>query len=351
MFSKSRIEEIENQYQERHQVGGVSFVTLKMEPLRYGTDDDNAIYTGMYLAAASYRQACDPSQKNLDAVLGALAGLRLLTSVSGTPGVLARWAFPLENSFNLIGYDKEKSLLGDNSYGDKIRMGILYENGDHAFITKTTKDQFSGVVFGLTVAFKLVPEAHDGVAEIVQDLITRLKETKWSLVDHEGRTKTSAHKIDAPQKLILKSLHNATTGSKKRESSWFFWCVGLTTIYYNRLITRTFSYNLNAMEAHSLFLLRDHHKEKKGVIKWVKKIHRMMKKDNSPYFDVMHKAVTGEKLSDASLGNLSKRIDQPYYKFFCWSKDPERWWVVNNNSDGPGIDTLLPYWMFIYYNK
>ena len=348
------VDEIEANYQKKHQLEGISFVGIKQaddQPVRYSSDDDNAVFSGMYLATASYRFAARGTPADLAAVKNAVSGIRLLTHVSGTPGVLARQAFPIEGAFDRQGYDSVKSLeSAGNTYGQHILAGRLYEHEGYAFLTKTTRDQLSGVLFGLTAAFTHVPEVRDDIKEIISALITRFRSTNWSLVDHAGKTGTSAHKVDAPQKLVIKALHNAATGSDERAGSLFLRFIWLTTIHYNRIITRTFSFSLNAMDAHSLFLLSDFHKEKKGARNWIKRIHRFMRKDKNPYFDALYFASTGVEPDEDSLNHLADRISSPIYpNFFSWQKDPDDWWVSSDRKTGPGIDAMLPYWMIRYY--
>jgi len=347
------MDEIEAEYQARHQVCGISFVTMKdIEPIRYATDDDNAVFTGMYLAAAAYRYAARGNASDLEAARNALGGIYLLTHVSGTPGVLARWAFPLAGSWERIGYDAVKSLESPtNSYGQHIKAGRLYEHEGFAFITKTTRDQLSGVLFGLTAAFTYVPELRSEVSAIISALLNRFRKTNWSLIDHAGRTGTSAHKVDAAQRLVVKALHHACTGKGKPPCSLFLRLMPLTTIHYNRIFTRTFSFSLNAMDAHSLFLLQKFHKEKKGTRRWIKRIHCFMRKDDNPYFDALYLMATGKPMSIDSLTNLERRIQSPYPAFFCWQKDSKDWWGVSDTKQGPQIDAALPYWIIAYQDR
>ena len=228
-----KLKEVEEQYQKFNQVHGVSFVALPN--WRYASDNDNALYTGMYLGAAAYRYAGAPTAANQMKVEAALEGIKLLTTVSGTPGVLARWAFPLRNSWELIGYHKIKSLESEtNTFGQRIREGQMYERGEYAFQTKTTKDQISGVLFGLTAAWTFVPRVRPRVKQIVSDLAKRFDDTNWSLKDHEWKTGTSAHKLDSPLKLIVKSLYAATHETGVPVKSWWFRFIWLTTLHYNR---------------------------------------------------------------------------------------------------------------------
>jgi hypothetical protein len=355
MSNEEIVATIEKRYQDKHQVDGISFVSIKQPDEwgdRYATDDDNAVFTGMYLAAASYRYATTGKKEDLRAVMGALQGIRLLTNVSPVAGMLARWAFPLENAWDRIGYDPVMSLKSEtNTYGQHIKSGRLYTGKGYAFLTKTTRDQLSGVLFGLTAAFTHVREARPVVELIISSMYHRLKYTGWSLVDHAGKTGTSAHKVDAAQRLVVKSLYNAATENGKRERSMFMRFIWFTTAHYNRIFTRTFSFSLNAMDAHSLFLLSDFHKEGKGTLRWIKRIQSFMKCDDNPHFDALYYAATGEPVSFRSKMNLHKRMRNNYPAFFSWQKDPDSWWGESETKEGPGIDALLPYWIIEHSRK
>jgi hypothetical protein len=354
MITRETVAKVEEEYQQGNQVNGVTFVRHKDKingEIHYATDNDNALYTGLYLAAASYRYAVEPSQENVMAVLKALSGIRLLTTVTGTPGVLVRWVFPLEDSYARIGYDSEKSLehVG-NSYGDLIRSGQLNERSGYAFYTKTTRDQIGGVLFGLTAAYELVEAARPLVKKTIGELHARFLETNWSLEDHEGKTGTSAHKLDAPNKLVVKALYRRAHGSGDKPKAWFFRFIWLVTIHYNRWITNTYSFGLNLFDAHSLMLLNKDHKEAKGARTWHNRLWRFVRKDKNPHFEALHLAATGEPISTEAMANLERRGEEPYRKFFSWSRPPKDWWSDGNDvRRGPGIDVLLPYWMNEFY--
>jgi len=353
-LDRDAVARVEDEYQQGNQVGGVTFVRHKdliNGEVHYATDNDNALYTGLYLAAASYRYAVDPTNENIRSILRTLAAIRLMTTVTGTPGVLVRWVFPLEDSYARIGYDSEKSLENaGNSYGDQIRSGQLYEKGGYAFYTKTTRDQISGILFGLTVANELVESARPIVKLIIDDLYKRFLDTDWSLEDHTGKSGTSAGKLDAPLKLIVKSLHRSTHGTGSRPKAWFFRWIWLVTIHYNRWITNTYSFGLNLFDAHSLLLLNKEHKEAKGVSKWHERLWSFVRRDKNPHFAALHLAATGDPIPTEEMANLERRGEEPYRKFFSWSRPPKDWWSDGNDvRRGPGIDVLLPYWMNEFY--
>jgi len=361
--------DIENRYNQNHCVDGVSFVAYKdrVAKDRLATDDDNALFTGLYLAAACYRAVARKIERgsfldsDLDAVFTALEGITLLTNVSGVPGVLVRQAFPLEHSWERIGYDPVKSLKSDgNTFGKRILEGRLYHGeflGDeYAFLTKTTKDQITGVLFGLSVAFTYIEETRPIVSDIVSTLWRRMQTTDYSLMDHKNNTfGSTAHKLDEPLRFCLDTLYRATNPDSpyipRYKNSWFFnKCVNwIMTLHYNRFIQNTYTYNLNLLIAHSLRILIGYHDQQDGVDYWIKRLYRKVENDHNPHFDILAKS----EISTKGMENLSMRIENPYHKGFCWSRDPEEWFdgCDENAKIGPSIDALLPYWMNQYIDN
>ena len=272
-----------------------------------------------------------------------------------------RQVFPTWNSWERIGYHPLRSLTSaGNSYGTLIRDGRVYHGlysspsgieKSYAYTTKTTKDQISGILFGLTCAWYLVPQVRTTVTQIVKDLWNRMQVTGYSLRDHNNETfGTSAHELDAPLILCLDSLHRAVVVGEGRavgkRNSWFFhpfwnWVM---TRHYNRCVQNTYTYNLNLILAHSLFLLKSENKCEKGVDQWKNTLYSLVERDGNPHFDLLG---TGQ-LTFASKKNLEYRINEPYHKGFCWSKDPKDWFDTESDKEGPGIDALLPYWMNRY---
>ncbi|MCP5044606.1 MAG: hypothetical protein GY944_26565 [bacterium] len=131
----------------------------------------------------------------------------------------------------------------------------------------------------------------------------------------------------------------------------FFRWLGLHTVYYNRSVTRTFVWNLHAMNAHSLLLLRDHHREEEGVRRWEQKIWRFVAGDDNPHFAALHMAASGEAMPRAAFENLKRRANENYPGFFAWERDPDTWWNQERDVRGPGLDVLLPYWTLRYYSR
>src|SRR5438094_6747255 len=114
----------------------------------YARAGDSAIWTGHYLAAEAFRYQVTRSPDALANAWAALRGIRSLIDVTGN-GVLARCLVP-----------------ADSPYGAAIQAeegghGIYYntlEDRRYFWIGNTSRDQYSGVMFGLTAAYDMIDD-------------------------------------------------------------------------------------------------------------------------------------------------------------------------------------------------
>ena len=303
---------------------------------RFGSDNDTALITGMRLA-----QACLGEAEEWADLTVAMRAVETLLKVTGTAGVLARTAFRARLAWENHGWKSDLSDHPGNTWATRPSMYVRRYNGeDWVFQTKTTRDQLTGILFGLTHA-SFRPEVRAACAIQVDNLYHRMMETNWSLEDHEGRSGTSAGIVDRPQRLILRALQAKLNGGKKPKELWFrFVC--LMTAHYNRQVQATYSYNLNMMDALSLCMLKDWHHEESGVRQWHKRLYSKVRDDHNPWFDAMNYAVTGNQIHDESWINFLRGTQADFRNTFRWSKSPEDWELGKSGGYGPLVDTLLP---------
>ena len=108
----------------------------------YSRAGDSAIWTGHYLAAESYRYKVTRDAAALSNVKRTLEGIRLLVDVTGTD-LLARAAMPADSPF------AEAVAREEAQHG--IHSGKLGGKEDR-WVGGTSRDQYCGVFFGLSVA-------------------------------------------------------------------------------------------------------------------------------------------------------------------------------------------------------
>src|SRR3954454_7444527 len=106
---------------------------------------DSATWTGHYLAAEAFRYHVTASREALANIRSAVAGLTLLTDASGN-NVLARCAVPADSPY-LAAITSEEQANG--AYTATIN-GLPW-----VWIGNTSRDQYSGVFFGLVTAYDL----------------------------------------------------------------------------------------------------------------------------------------------------------------------------------------------------
>lgn len=119
---------------------------------RYGTGGDAAIWTGHYLASQAYRyNATGGDPVALAAVRKSLDGIGKLFAVNGDTGLMARDAAPTQSQIGQgivarnYPYSQRRIINGVEWIGRTGRHGI-------------TRDQYSGVVYGMSITYDLVPD-------------------------------------------------------------------------------------------------------------------------------------------------------------------------------------------------
>ncbi len=336
------LEEALQNYIARHQVDGVAY-TRHAHGL-YWTDDDNALYTGLMLGAMAYRYAADPSPDKLDAVRLCLRGVSLLTLATGTRGVLVRRAMPrsMAPQFGL-----NYPLAEDNYWKTKP----LETRGEYTFLLKTTKDQVTGILFGLSACRKLLAgvdaQIDDSMGTIIADLHHAITEREGSLRDHNYETHgTSAHKLDAPLRLNLEALAYSVGIIDEKPSENWFNHVRLYTAHYNTYIQNAYSHGLNAMTSHALTLLEEYHLNGTGVAQLSQKIDRVIREESNPLWELLLRGDTSDE-GDLRLDELS---ESPYSRFFIWNKYRAE---ITERADtsGPQIDYMLAGFMREFHRE
>jgi hypothetical protein len=119
------------------------------EIIGYTHCGDSAIWTGHYLAAEAFHYKVTGSLDALDNVRAALGGLESLLDVTGT-NLLSRCLISMSSPF------AQAIIQEEASHG-------IYQNTEFGWywIGGTSRDQYSGVFFGLGVAYDLVDNLQD----------------------------------------------------------------------------------------------------------------------------------------------------------------------------------------------
>ena len=161
---------------------------------------DSAIWTGHYLAAEAYRYKVTASAEALNNVNNAIQAIRYLIDVTGTD-LLARCALPADSPY-AADISNEEAQHG-------IYQGSIY-GAPWIWVGDTSRDAYSGVFFGLAVAYDFVND--QGVRNWVSFLVTRmlgyLTDHAWNVVTPDGYiTTTFLARPDQQLALLLVGRH------------------------------------------------------------------------------------------------------------------------------------------------
>ena len=171
----------------------------EMKILGYGGLGDSAIWSGVYLAAESFRYAVaknvlkneTEAEEALNNVRRVLKGIWRLVKI--TPdGSLARFVAPYTNeTINLIG----EHFFGDYDDGHEHRWATWNDSEDYkrwettkwGWEGTTSKDQYSGVLFGLGVAYDLVPvdDVRERIKDTVDTILSYFIRTNWKSLQQD----------------------------------------------------------------------------------------------------------------------------------------------------------------------
>ena len=149
----------------------------------YSRAGDSAIWTGHYLAAEAFRYTVTHSPDALNNVWQALRGIRSLLDITGTD-LLARCLVPVDSAY--------AAAIQQAEAGHGIYYAAL--NGTNYFwIGNTSRDQYSGVMFGLSAAFDLVDDAavRDFIRTDVTRILNFLLKRNWNVIMPNGSISTT----------------------------------------------------------------------------------------------------------------------------------------------------------------
>ena len=336
---------------------------------------DSALWTGFDLAAESFRYKVTQSPDALAAAQRALAGIQSLIDVTGN-NVLARCLLP-EPSPYAIAIQNEEAGNG------------IYRSGPGNFwVGNTSRDQYSGVLFGLGVAYDLMndPAMRTTIAAQVTRLVQFLKDHGWSIVLPDGTTTTTF--LDRPDEqlafLQLARHVNPNQFSTAYDIARFTLSpLAILPISFDVLSNGSyFKFNLDTVNLYTLI-----HLESSSFGEVYGKAYDILRNhtddQGNAFFNMIDFAVNGRNTTrdtetqllltqwlqrprrDLNVNNTGKYAtcgdatqacqpipvpDRPTTDFL-WQRSPYQ--LANaggsNIIEGAGVDYILPYWMARYY--
>ncbi|MGA2877871.1 MAG: hypothetical protein ABSG13_02870 [Bryobacteraceae bacterium] len=352
------------------------FATSSSESITgYTRCGDSALWTGHYLAAESYRYQVSGDPAALANAQGALAYLKTLVDVTGTD-VLARCIVPINSNY-AAGITSEESANG------------IHASGDDYWIGNTSRDEYMGVFFGLSVAYDLLDSA---TQPAIQALATRLLDFLtahgWNIVMPDGTVSTT-FVIRPDEQLGLlqigRQINPSQFASAYQSQAALDSALASLPVIIDVADVRDsyFKFNLDAINLFSLIRLETDPTLLGRYQSIYQTFHNAIKTHGNAHFNMLDRALNGpnRKRDLATVSYLRAWLFRPRRDFyvdvrgqftscvssdqscdpvpvvervttdFLWQRSP---FQLDGGGSGliesAGIDYILPYWMARYYH-
>jgi len=169
------LKRIEQRHRRYGYVGGCELLRAgDAASCRMAPDDNDGLWTSIYVAAECFRYATTHSESALHNARTALAAMLRLVSVTGIQGYPAR------------------SLMHKGDYRDPSGEWHWTQDGEWEWKGDTSSDELVGHFFAYWVAYKLLPGDEDRAAirSAVASIANGLIDHQLNLVGYEGRVTT-----------------------------------------------------------------------------------------------------------------------------------------------------------------
>lgn len=349
------------------------------EIVSYTRAGDSAIWTGHYLAAEAFRYQVTGSPEALENVWRALRGVRSLIDVTATD-VLARCLVPADSPYAAAIQQEESG------------HGIYYSSlGDHAYfwIGNTSRDQYSGVMFGLSVAYSLIdqPEVRDFIRRDVTRILNYLLRHGWNVFMPDGSISTT-FLFRPDQQLTFLQVGRTVNPSR------FGWLYALYRSVFAATVSgpilydnidehdHYFKFNLNYINLYNLVRLEATGSPFRGLyLNAYARLRRRTEQHGNAHFNMVDRALKGadgardiETIGLLDLWLQRPRrddwrdwretypacdtnracnpipVDERVNTDFLWQRSP---FQLSGGGSGTietaAIDYILPYWMARHY--
>jgi uncharacterized protein (TIGR03437 family) len=345
-----------------------------MNIVSYSRCGDSALWTGTYLAAEAFRYKVTHSADALANAKRAFAGIQSLVDVTGN-NVLARCLVPDDSPYAAAIASEEAN------------NGIYHSAPGNFWVGNTSRDEYTGVMFGLAAAYEFIDDAalKSSISSVVTRLVQCLKDHNWSVVLPNG-TSTTSFLVRPDQQLAFLQLARQVNPDQF-STAYDVARVLLSTAVIAPISVDVlsddsyFKFNLDTM---NLYLLI--HLENSSFNELYHSAYDVLRKHTddhqNAFFNMIDFGVNGANATrDAESRTL---LDQwllrmrrdPYFDYhgkyatcgnpdaacqplpivdraatdFIWQRSP---FQLAGGADGlietAGIDYILPYWMGRYY--
>jgi len=370
---------ISAEIRERHLPFGTIFDPVFAAPqsdeiVAYSRAGDSAIWTGHYLAAESFRFAVSGAPDALGNAVLAVESLQALVDVSGT-NLLARARIPADSPFAAAVLREE----APNGIHSSQIGGRLFH-----WIGNTSRDQYLGVFFGLSVAYEWIHNAalRGRIAALATRMLDFLIANNWNVVMPNGSISTSFLPRDDQLLSMLQTgrqVHPQRFDSLYRNERLFRSLRVIVPIAFDVLDDHDsyFKFNLDAIALYNLIRLEAPGTHRIRYLDAYDVLRRTIDDHGNAHFNMIDRALKGpDSRRDAATVELLRAwlrrprrdffvdlrdavsacgdnracqpipVEQRVRSDFLWQRSP---FQLSGGGDGliesPGIDFLLPFWM------
>jgi hypothetical protein len=344
----------------------------------YTRGADSAIWTGHYLAAEAFRFKVTGAADALNNVRNALAGIRALRVVTGID-VLARCLVPVDWPF--------ASSITTEEASHGIFQGTV-DGKSYYWVGGTSRDEYSGVFFGLGVAYDMVddPDVRSTIQNEATALLNFLLSTFWTVVMPDFSISTTFLGQPEEQLTFLqvgRHVNPGRFGSKYQSYRAKLGLLVFAPVAVECLDPRGsyFKFNLDEINLFNLWRLEDLILYQHRFLKAQKILRATLQHHGNPHFNMIDRALRGPNSDrDAETGSLLDQwLQRPRRDFhvdwsqvyqscdtnqacdpipvarrvptdFLWQRSP---FELSGGGAGTietaGIDYILPYWMARFY--
>jgi hypothetical protein len=351
---------------------------MTLAPTGYTQAADNAIWTGHYLAAESFRYSVTHSGDALANVRKAVNGITALIDVTGTD-LLARFLVPRSSPY------------ADGILNEEAGHGIheaTYNGQPYAWLGNTSRDQYSGVFFGLGVAYSNVsdPDIRNEIRSDVTRMLNFLVTNGWNIRMPDGTiSATFAGRSD-------QELSFMQVGRLVDPASWSTAYIAMRTAMAATVgfpiaaecsdpYDSYFKFNLDHINLYNLIRLEEPGTARNQYLSAFTQLRNCTKSHQNAHFNMIERGLQGangkrDKQTRDMLGRWLLRprrdvlvdntgkypacaenracspipVQDRYTTDFLWQRSP---FQLKGGGVGtvptPGVDYILPYWMARYY--
>ena len=370
--------------QASHMPSGLLFDSIYVAPgsrerigyLGYG---DAALWTGLYVAAEAHRFAVTRDSEARAAVVRSLEAIDRLSRLSGD-GLLARYYYPVD--------DPHVPFFLQDRAGTEYHRTRL-DGAEYYYVTRTSRDQYSGVFFGLGSAYDLVD--HPDVQRLCRSIATRLVQYliahDWHIYRHDGSLHdTFFHRPEQRLSILRVAAHldpgrfEAEYRRHRRTHSRFAFLGVLIDVIQPR--SAYYKFNLDHLYFYNLLRL-----EPRGSVPFAqyerayRRMREAVRHHQNAHFNMIDRALRGpdaarDRETASLLAGLAERglrdrtrdgrgdfkacganracsplpVAARVSTDFLWQREPFTLYAEGDERiERSGLDYILPYWMARYY--